>query len=350
MFTARVGLLDEVELCSSCSAPKPPVIAHWNFTDSSLVDDANGLTGVRMGGVTPAAGLLGVPNTAFQFDGTSGYIQVPSNTLLDLQSWTLTALVQPQGFYSGTCQGNAIIWRGVQYSSSVYAMIIFDNAMDSDCYTYTPTGEVSAGFPAGFYPGSGSDWLGATPCVTNPCITPGQWYCIWVSYDAPTGKLDVYVDGILRVSLIWPNQYGAPTMDDLFIGSSDNVPGGLYPYYFNGVIDDIAIYGGPLACPLSCDSAENGYARKTMENALAVSGKDIQVVPDPTSNKVDLITPDEWSSGNITILNSVGQIISTGKVNASGKTQINLSNVPAGLYLLRVEGNGKYCVKKVLKN
>jgi len=349
MYSAIVGVLDEYNICSSgCTAPKPPLVAHWNFTGGSLTDPINGLTGVIHGGVVPAAGMLGTPNTAYQFDGSTGYIQVPSNTVMDLQSWTLTALVQPQGFYNGTCQANSIIWRGNEYMNDCYSLMFFDNATDGSCYIYTPTGEVSAGFPAGTYPGAGTDWLGATPCVTNPCINLNQWYCLWLSYDALSGNLDMYVDGILRVTLNWPNQYGPPAINDLFIGSSNDFT--LYPYYFNGIIDDIAIFGGPLVCPLNCSDAEHGLAKKTANAVQVVAGDDIKVMPNPTTGSVELTTSDSWTNATVTVLNAIGQEITHQNIDPSGKTMIDLSGMPAGVYLLRTQVKGQYTVKKVMKN
>lgn len=349
MYISPVGNMDEWSACAGCAAPKPPLVAHWNFTGGSLTDGANGLTGTISGGVTPAPGLLGVPNTAYKFDGTSGYIQVPSSPVLDLQSWTLTALVQPNGFYNGICQGNSIVWRGTQYGSDCYALIMFDNATDNDCYTYTPSGEVFAGFPAGTYPGAGSDWLGATPCVTNPCINPGQWYCVWLSYDGATGQLDLYVDGIHRVTLSWPNSYGPPTVADLFIGASDN-PGGLYPYFFNGIIDDIAIFGGPLVCPLDCHDAENGLAKPTTPiKPTLVADAAIQTIPNPTTGMLELRTPAGWQNANVTIMNATGQVIGRSRVDATGVTPVDLSKTAAGMYLIRVQLNDKYTVKKVIR-
>jgi hypothetical protein len=349
LYTKVAGTINEWDVCSGgCTAPKPPLVAHWNFTGGSLVDPINGLTGTIVGGVTPAAGLLTIPNTAFHFDGTSGYIQVPSNPVLDLQSWTLTALVKPEGFYSGICQANAIIWRGYQYSPATYGMMIFDNATDSDCYIYTPSGEVFAGHAAGTTPTPGSNWLGASPCVTNPCVNLNQWYCVWLSYDGVAGKLDLYVDGIFRVSTPWPNYYGAPAIEDLFIGSgNDHV---TFPYYFKGVIDDIAIFGGPLVCPLQCSDAENGLAKGTTAiKPTLVAGDDIQTVPNPTTGLLELKTRAAWENGYVSVLNATGQELERKPINASGKTTIDLTKAPAGMYLLRLQNKDKYTVKKVIR-
>lgn len=351
MYTRPIGILDEFDVCSgsgSCTSPKPPLVAHWNFTGGSLADPVNGLTGVIHGGVTPAAGILGTANTAYQFDGATGYIQVPSNPVMDLQSWTLTAVVQPQGFYNGTCQANSIVWRGNQYGTDGYGMLIYDNGTDNSCSIFTPSGELAAGFAAGSYPGAQTDWQGAIPCVTNPCINLGQWYCIWLSYDALSGNMDVYVDGIYRVTLNWPNQYGPPAVNDLFIGSSNLLS--TFPYYFNGVIDDIAIFAGPLVCPLDCTDAYNGLAKNTQLNAEVVSGNDITALPNPTTGSVELNTSDGWKNGTVTVLNAIGQEVTHQQIDPSGKTMIDLSAMPAGIYLLRTQVKGQYTVKKVIKN
>jgi hypothetical protein len=348
MYSKIAGTLNDLEVCSGCADPKPPLVAHWNFTNGSLVDPVNGLTGTIFGGVTPAAGMLGTPNTAFRFNGTNGYIRVPSNPVLDLQSWTLTALVKPMGFYSGVCQDNAIIWRGTQYTSTGYGLMIFDNATDNDCFTYTPTGEVFAGYAAGTSPTPGSAWLGTTPCVSNPCVNLNQWYCAWLSYDGVTGNLDLYVDGIHRANLFWPNFYGPPAIEDLFIGSgNDHVN---FPYYFNGIIDDVAIYGGPLKCPLDCDDARNGLARPTTGiSPKYVAAAEILTMPNPTSDKVELTIPKEWAGSTLSVVSATGQELERRALDIPGKVTVDLSRMAAGLYLLRIQHKDQYTVKKVVR-
>jgi hypothetical protein len=349
IYSAEHSILNEYKICSECDGGSvlPPLVAHWNFTGGSLVDPVNGLTGTIVGGVTPATGKAGLPNTAYSFNGSTGYIQVPSNPVLDLTSWTITALVKPMGFYSGTCQNNAIVWRSAEYSSTHYDLRIFDNAFDHDCTIYSPTKEVAAGAAAGTI--VGTSWMGTTPCVSNPCIVPGNWYCLWLSYNATAGVLDLYVNGTLTISQAWPNLYGAPTIEDLFIGRGNDIVN--WPYFFNGVIDDIAIYGGPITCPLlNCTNQENGLARKTGNVTVAEAlAETITVAPNPSAGRVTVELPASWKHTEIQLYNSIGQVVNTWTTEDYSKT-VDISELPAGIYIMSLTNQNKQkVVKRIAK-
>jgi hypothetical protein len=83
--------------------------------------------------------------------------------------------------------------------------------------------------------------------------------------------------------------------------------------------------------------------------ALPLTAEDIQVSPNPTSGNVDLLTTSGWENGSVVVLNAVGQEMVRMQIDASGKTLINMSQFPAGMYLLRAEANGQSVVKKVMK-
>ena len=73
-------------------------------------------------------------------------------------------------------------------------------------------------------------------------IKTGQWYYVAFTYDGKTSKL--YVNGLLKDSrtATRPSHTNA---DDLFIGRLQD---STFPYYVNGVIDEIRIYNRAL-CP-----------------------------------------------------------------------------------------------------
>ena len=349
LFSAEYSNINEYKICSDCDAGTglPPLVAHWNFTGGSLVDPVNGLTGTIFGGVTPATGKAGIPNTAYSFNGSTGYIKVPSNPVLDLTSWTITALVKPMGFYSGTCQNNAIVWRAPEYSANHYDLRIFDNAFDHDCNIYSPTKEVAAGAAAGTI--TGTSWMGTTPCVSNPCIVPGNWYCLWLSYNATSGVLDLYVNGTLTITQIWPNLYGPPAIEDLFIGRGNDIVN--WPYFFNGVIDDVAIYGGPITCPLlSCANQENGLARKATEatNTEALS-ESVTIAPNPSAGSVTVSLPLDWKQTQIHLYNAVGQVVHSWTIEEQSKT-LDIAELPSGIYVMSLTNQNKQkVVKRIAK-
>ena len=220
----------------ACSSYSQTIVADWDFNAGNANDvSGNGNNGTLFGGVTTAAGQLGVPNTAMQFDGSTGYISVTSDTSLDLTSWTLMANVKFNGFYSGSCQENRIIDRATASDGSLdhYCLAVGDNFYDNSCSIFTPTHEVLHGGVAGTIP------IGLTS--TN-YVTTGTWYCLTATYAGDT--LKTYINGVLEDALYVANAYSYPSSADLYLGRHINAG---FPYWFNGVMDRVTLWDSALS-------------------------------------------------------------------------------------------------------
>ena len=69
----------------------------------------------------------------------------------------------------------------------------------------------------------------------------GTWYLVVYTYGKQSSKL--YIDGEMITSFVTKNKIGK-NKDDLFLGRKDNAQ---YPYWFNGVMDEIRIYNRTLS-------------------------------------------------------------------------------------------------------
>lgn len=214
------------------------LIGHWPFSGNANDISGNGLNGV-VTNATLTTGQAGQPNTAYYFNGTNAHIDVPFNQLMNMTSWTLMAVVKPMGYYSGACQDNAIIWHAYDWANNHYDLVFFDNPYDNSCNTFSPGHDFFRGEPAGAA-GPASIWQSANPVQLN------TWYCVATTYANDTVK--VYIDGVLSHSVPFPNQYNYTQNDTLWgLGFGYDPPDPLgYPYWFNGIIDDIQIYNGAL--------------------------------------------------------------------------------------------------------
>jgi Concanavalin A-like lectin/glucanases superfamily len=78
--------------------------------------------------------------------------------------------------------------------------------------------------------------------ITDTCfVKTGQWYNLIYTYDGIVSK--IYLNGQLKkVSTFGPVGFDANN-HDLFIGKHEDP---MFPYYFNGVIDEIRIYNRAL--------------------------------------------------------------------------------------------------------
>lgn len=118
------------------------LVAHWPFNGNANDVSGNGLNGGVVG-ASLTTGYAGNVNTAYKFKGTTipgvfDNIAVPYNSLMNVQSFSICALVKADSFNKMQCQGNSIVWRGTQGGTDFYNMEFCDNPNDGDCFTSSP--------------------------------------------------------------------------------------------------------------------------------------------------------------------------------------------------------------------
>lgn len=193
---------------------------------------------------------LGNPNSAYHFNGTSNYMQIPNSPSLNsANTLSLFAWVRPTGFYAGDCHGNSVIMKAdADYLPGTYEMRFDDNAYTSggNCGG-TPVDQLHQNF-YGIAAGS-------PPPGYTPYITVNQWHSVALTYDGTTAKL--FVDCELKYSasqgaISFTNSF------DLFFGKL-NAPS--FPYWFNGDLDEVRIYNRAL-------TTDEVYALGSCSNTL----------------------------------------------------------------------------------
>lgn len=287
------------------------MLAHWTFDNGGAADvSGNSLNGIAAN-VTAVAGKSGLPNTALQFNGTNSTVDVPYNSMMNMSTLSIVAIVKPLGFNSGVCQGNFIIGRGMDWQASTnpYGITMTDNMNDNSCNTYTP-GQTN--FAANI-PGSASS---SAVWQHSPYINLNQWYCVAVTIDIDTVK--IYVDGILKVVTNY-TPTPATSSYPISIGYSLGLLSIGYPYYFNGIIDDIELWNGVLSAqaitakcikaPMQCEIEDIvwlGSAKSPLKYTFTAAAK-------PTSVKM------KWNFGDGTMATSTGTQLVNHIYNNTGK-------------------------------
>lgn len=205
------------------------LLMHMNSA-SGLIQDFSGLsnTGTNVGATY---GVSGRYNTAMQFDGSSNYIDIPNSASLNpANTLTLEAWVR---------------WNIVPSTGNSWAQIIDKNG-DNGYQIQHSSG--NSAFEFALQTSSARTYIIGTTAPVQ-----GIWYHVVGVYDGSTIK--IYVNGNLE---------GTNNLTGTILTNTSNVNIGRRTSndrYFNGVIDEVAIYNRALSQPEILDRFMRGGVR-----------------------------------------------------------------------------------------
>lgn len=215
------------------------LVAHWSFNGNANDISGNGYNGTP-NNITYTTGAQGANNTAAQFNGSSSYIDVAYQSGLNVDSFSICALVKVNDYYTGNCQANSILWRGSQFQNGYYSLLFFDNPFTGSCSIVDTSKNVFAGQISNITGStSGSQWQ------YTPTIVSQKWYCVITTFDGNQSK--IYVDGTLKSVVNVSNGSIGTSSQGLAIGANRFSSSSAFPYWFNGAIDDLRLYNRPLS-------------------------------------------------------------------------------------------------------
>jgi Concanavalin A-like lectin/glucanases superfamily len=191
-------------------------VAYWRLGETSgttAVDVIGGANGTISGGVTLGQpGALADGNTAMVFDGTTGYISVPSSAAITpIGPFTVEAWIKTTKF--GYCP---IVDK---IGSPGFAGFLFD---------------VGATTPGLVCLWTGAAWVSGVRDVEN-----GQWHHVVAVWNGTV--VAIYVDGVLDTSQTPTSTLLTATTHALEIGRRYDAP-----HFAQGTIDDVAFYATAL--------------------------------------------------------------------------------------------------------
>lgn len=227
-------------LACSCYDLKDGLVAYYNFKGGTLKDSSGYNNHITFSNATATTDRLGKANSAYLFNGTSSYMRVPNSASINPSTAiTLMAIVKANGYYMGSCHVNSIFTKsgGSDYTDGFYNLRFSDYPVDCADPIHTDkeffTGAYGDSKTGNTYAGSGT---GADTVFTKL----NTWYQVVFTYESGVAKL--YVDGVLRhtyqKSVVFTDNG-----QDLYIGKTSY---SQYPYWLNGVIDEIRIYNKAL--------------------------------------------------------------------------------------------------------
>ncbi len=199
------------------------LVAYYPFNGNANDESGNGHNGVNSG-ATLAADRNGSINSAYSFNGSSSKIEVPTSTAFDLTNLTISVWVNSS---AGNIQ------------QKIVSKSNWNNAASEGFSTDVSTSFIGIELKKNSNCIAGNGWqelISPTPANFN-----GTWHFLTYTYDGSTIK--VYLDGVLQ-------------MTEALLGPIDVCPGGKLKFgawwagdarYFNGKMDDIAIYNRALS-------------------------------------------------------------------------------------------------------
>lgn len=326
---------------SSVTAQILPVglVAHWRFSGNTLDSSGNNHHG-SPNAITYTVGRNGVPNSAATFNGSTSNIQVSNTSDLNLVNYSFCATLKVHGYYVGPCQVNKIFQRGHEGTTGSYSLGFVDNPFDNgNCNAQDTSKNV-------FYAEAGTNTPPQIDAQYTPTIVSNRWYTVVATYNG--AQIRMYVDGVLK-SVLSPatTPIGANTLG-IIIGRSQFSNPDPYPYQFNGLLDDLRIYNRVLA-----DSEIAAYHNPpTPNNIVALEGNEVllQLYPNPVGTTLTIDLPNLGNDANkqFEILDiTARKTYFIGILNQS--KSINVANLPAGVYLLRIINGKGILMQKFIK-
>lgn len=300
---------------SGCADISTGLIAHYDFTGNANDLSGNGNNGTVYG-ANLAADRFGNANSAYTFNGTSDYIEVPHsssltfpNNRISISFWVkFTAFVGPGYKEILICKQDSSFGSS-QMGFNVYQMentsggLLVNNG--------TTSGGTGTSFTA----------LGSFHHIVH----------IYNSSSAYT-----YLDGTLMSSQPGPLTYviGANT-NNLLIGKPSWTSSSDLSY--NGVLDDIRIYNRGLdSCDV--DSLFNMPNPAILSVNEQKTNAGIWVFPNPASDNICVQVPAGNGSVKAGLINSMGQTVKTEAILPVGENvfKMELSGLPNGIYFLQI--------------
>jgi len=293
----------------------------FNETTGTTASDAsgNGNNGTLNGGASFVAGQT---TNALSLNGSTGYVSAPAGVISSLTDFTISAWIK----MTSTSQFTRVWDFGT--GTSAYMFLTPYAAGNVPRFSITTSG------------------YSAEQQINGTSALPvGSWVHVVVTLSGNTGTL--YINGTAVGTnnniTIKPTNLGNTTQNYIGRSQFSGDP------YFNGLIDDFRIYGRALSST-EVSSLTNG-AMKSAKFIPAVESvdqsSDISLYPNPVTSTL-IISTANMKVAKIEIYNTSGTLVFS-KIFDSNQMLIDMSGVPSGIYIIRINDGEKLILKKIVK-
>jgi hypothetical protein len=219
------------------------LVAYLPFNGNTLDMSGNGNHATNFGAAL-ATDQWGNLNSAYNFNGFSNWMEIVNAPTLQMSSITLCARVKPNAFYSGLCYNNSIIDRGNGGLNPGSFSLIYTPSLNQNPATYCFIPDsLHESYRINVHNSAPASLSCITPINAPPYVATNQWDCVLGVFNDTTQIASIYVNGVFRYSFNYASGIGGVNNSTLFIGGTTNP---TYPYYVNGILDEIRIYNRAL--------------------------------------------------------------------------------------------------------
>lgn len=291
--------------------PSDNLVLHLPLNGSANDISGNDLDG-DIYGAEPTTNRFGEINSAIAFNGTSDYISIPENALMDLE-FPFTASLW---FYKESIPTT---------TETLFKSDANDFAYSGFWISMAPTGQIAAGYGNGV--GIGINHRVSKRSISVPA--PGEWHQILAVFN-DLNDIDLYIDCELD-----PGSYSGTGSVMSYLGESSTI--GKYDFrVFDGKLDDIRIYSDAIQPAEVMNFCKKQYTEIDVANSTKIG---VDIYPNPTFGELDIkikSTDLEFQKFNLAIINAKGEIIMEQPIESNQMT-INLTKLKlsSGTYLLR---------------
>lgn len=327
VFITKYSLFSYSDTCNAVSGSLVNgLVAYYPFCGNAYDQSGNSHNG-SVSGATLTTDRFGNVNSAYNFNGSNNYIEIPNSSSFDLtnsltiSSWiNTTNTSRPQYIINKSTGGTSDSW--------LFDLAPFEN---SGVIRMLCGGLVS------------------NQPISNPIVLqPNTWYNVTATYDMQNVKF--YINGILDRT--FPVSSATPiNSQNIRIGAPHSP---FNANAFGGSIDDIGIWNRALTTQevTQLYNQNQCFTNTTVTDILVINvgqmsytapiayANNITIAPNPASTQVTISFNNitDLNGGTIKIINSLGQQVATTPITTSGtNTSMTLSTWGgSGLYFVQI--------------
>jgi len=286
------------------------LVSHLQFDGNTMDSTINLNHSASYGGTSFVEGKVGTK--AIALNGTNAFVQLPA-TLANHQEITIATWV----YWNGTTNGQRI----------------FDFGNDQTEYMYITPKVLLGGLRFAIKNGGTEQQLNA------PVLPTGKWSHVAVTLGASGASM--YVNGELvaesNTLTISPLDF-KPVLN--YIGRSQST----YPL-FNGNIDDFRVYNYALSAN---EVAQISGFPSGVVNVDYKRGFSLWPVPANDVLYVNYSSENNYSLSTLSVFNMDGSLVMSKEAKYFNETELNVSNLPSGIYLLKLSNREESLMKRFL--